>query len=151
MKSQYGEPEADEHDPVMRAHRLEERYSYRRDTDATGESGLSTVAYVSAYRDELAQEFFRWWETQPERQRADAALVTWESLRFGATLERAAHGVLWFAVRGCLIPDRVAKYLAPRAPALRRTEGLTDEQRKERMLVALDKLAEGKRMPEGPQ
>lgn len=81
-----------------RDRRMDRAYTFDRGEDA----GLSVLAIVSRDQNELADEFFRWWEgarlgTDGEQWRE--ALRRFEHWRFGAELFDMAHRVLGFAVR----------------------------------------------------
>lgn len=81
-----------------RDRRLEEAYAY----DRQGER--STLAFVSVYRDDLAEEFFDWRAREYDARRTTGegifdGLRRWEVSRFGSQLDNGPHGVLLFAVR----------------------------------------------------
>ncbi len=79
----------------------EDRYTWRG--VYSEDAHLSTPAYVSLHRDQLALAFFDALKDMPSQQGPPGplqdSLYTWEVMRFGATLCDAAHQMLWFAVR----------------------------------------------------
>jgi len=92
-------------DVQERDRRVEEVYAYHRE-----DPFMSTPAYVSQNRDELAQDFFAWLGTIDADSGAADALPMWEVSKFGAELEPVAHGIMRFAVKcglskGPKLPD----------------------------------------------
>jgi hypothetical protein len=81
----------------------------------------------------------------------DASIVDWEIATFGDAMFASAHLVLKFAVFDALGKHDYSHRKASRGSAPRLKQGLTDEQRRDRMLSALDKVAEGKAMPPSHQ
>lgn len=120
---------------------LEEQYKAR---PCERECCPSILAAVSAHRDDLVRQFMSWAERRGAAEVHDGGLLAeWEEGRFGARLYPAAHGVLLYGVRVARFGER-----QPRKPQPRVIPGLTDEERKARMDVALHHVAEGKTMPD---
>lgn len=112
------------------------------DREEFAAEGMTVLAVVSAFRHDLADEFLRWWSVQREpRERIEAALVSWEIGRFGAPLFNSAHGLLVVVAK----EHAFGSWKRPPQPKL--TPGLTNQQRRDRMLSALDQVAQDKRMP----
>jgi len=89
--------------------RLESTYTYDRD------GFQSTLAYVSAHRDDLVQEFFAWRRNNPGGE-MEPAVRSWEGGRFGAQLDVAAHGIVMFGIKAFLAPEGKPKATpAPKA------------------------------------
>jgi hypothetical protein len=87
---------------------LERRYQFEH------EGFPSTLAFVSANADVLAQQFFEWRQRHGVSGTLAEALVVFEAARFGVALYPAPHGVLWFAVR-CHLAPREGGRVAPRS------------------------------------
>lgn len=126
-----------------RDRRMDERYTF--DRAALNGEGQSVLAIVGGNAEELAKEFLVWWSASPSpRDPLDVALLRWEVARFGDRLFNSAHGILSFQVK-----QRI-QWKNPDQPRPRLTPGLTPEQRKDRMLTALDAVVEAKAMPVSP-
>jgi hypothetical protein len=144
-KTAYGEETDDstKETPEDVARRLELNYSF--DRSLLGGEGMSILAIVAANSDVLAEEFLRWWSAAPPpRASWWEALPEWERIKFGARLYRAPHGVLSFWVGQRIASKNVAQF----TPKL--TPGLTNHQRRDRMLAALDQVVASKTMPDAP-
>lgn len=130
-----GRETADERDA-----RMDLRYTFNR--SALNGEGMSVLAIVGANQEELAKEFLAWWSASPQpRDPLDVALLKFERARFGDLLFGTAHGILSFQVRARIQwrgPTEIRPKLQP---------GLTPQQRKDRMLAALDQVVEAKVMP----
>lgn len=88
-------------DSRERDRKLEERWTYERD------GTMTTLAYVSAYSYELVPQFMDWYALAENADLSKEQAVTeWESVRFGSALDRAAHGILLFAVLNAFFPHR---------------------------------------------
>jgi hypothetical protein len=81
-------------DQRQRDHDLEKQWVY-----ADRVPGLSTLAFISDRQDQLAREFWKYRSTQPADRRFRELLDEWVERRFGAPLDRAARGVLEYAIR----------------------------------------------------
>lgn len=103
----------------------------------------SILCGVSSHRDELVEQYMAWCARRVVQEAHHSeTLAQWERERFGARLYLAAHAVLLYAVRVARFGER-----KPRKPQPRTLPGLSNTERRERMLVALDTVAEGKTMP----
>jgi hypothetical protein len=115
---------------------LESRYNFDRGADRD----MSVLAIVSAYQDELAEEFFAWWEGRRfGNELARDALQRFECVRFGAELFPSARGLLWGAVRRRLAPSPRKALPAPKPPEPR-------DERLRRFDEAAGRLAQQKSM-----
>jgi hypothetical protein len=104
----------------------------------------SLLASVSAHRDQMVLAYMEWVKLGQDRRPLDQEnLRAWETDRFGATFHAAAHALLLFAVREAIFGPA-----QPRRHEPKPTPGLSDEARRQLMLVELHKLAARKQMPE---
>lgn len=92
--------------------RLEQSFTYDRRGERT------TMAFVSAYRDELVEEFFAWREREYQSHRTTGegifdGLRRWEVSRFGSRLDNGPHGILLFGVRINLAPVDGGRVIPP--------------------------------------
>lgn len=104
----------------------------------------SMLASVSAHIDELIPQYMAWCREHGEPEPYDSeTLHRWEVERFGDRLYRSTHGVILYAVKTARFGEP-----RPRKPQPKLTPGLSDAQRKDRMLTALSKNTDDKAMPE---
>lgn len=75
---------------------LEARYTYDKELFDMP-PWASTCAVVSAYQDQFCDEFLLWWGVN--KGPLEERLQTWEATRFGAMLDKAAHGLLLFKIK----------------------------------------------------
>lgn len=107
----------------------------------------SLLQHVVTHMDALLAEYMQWIHASHEPHAFDSdALQRWEVERFGDRAYLAAHAALLFGVRCAVFGDPYRRERKPeRQPRL--TPGLSDDERKSRMLVALDRVTESKAMP----
>jgi hypothetical protein len=126
---------------------LEERY---RLWCSTPEAACcsSLLQHVSTHRAALLSEYTQWAQNNhiPHIYDSDV-LHQWEVERFGTRAYAAAHGVLMHEVRIAVFGDPYKRKRREHQPKV--TPGLTDDQRLERMQIALHKVTEAREMPEG--
>lgn len=133
---------------------LESRYrqlSCREDKTLDGAEVVgccrSMLQFVSHHQDELIAEYMQWSKDRNQDaydKKSDEQIKRWEVERFGDTLYPAAHMHLLYLVRVAIFGDGTRR--TGKQPRL--TPGLTSEQRRDRMLSALDSLTEDRQMPE---
>jgi len=106
----------------------------------------SLLVHVSTHGDGLVAEYMQWINEQHAHHAYDSEMLhRWEVERFGDRAYPAAHALLLYRVKVAVFGD---PYKYARKPEPTVTPGLTDEQRLKRFGVALDKVVEGKAMPE---
>lgn len=106
----------------------------------------SILQHVFYHWEELLAEYMQWVHTSHYDHAFDSdTLHRWEVERFGDRAYPSAHGVLLFHVKEKVFGPSYKNLRKPSEP--KRPKELTDEQRKDRMLVALDKTAEQMTMP----
>lgn len=126
---------------------LEERYRLWCNADPEALCCRSLLQHVMTHTDGLLAEYMQWVRDQMIPHAFDTDhLARWEVERFGDRAYPAAHGALLFAVKCAVFGDPYKRQRAPERQA-RLTPGLSDEERKDRMLTALDKAAEAMTMP----
>lgn len=112
----------------------------------------SLLQHIATHTDGLVAEYMQWVNDSHEQHAYDTdALARWEVERFGDRAYVSAHAVLLYAVKVAVFGDPYKRARKPEPRQAKLTPGLTDEERKDRMLTALDKVAESKAMPTGPQ
>ena len=107
----------------------------------------SLLQHVDTHREELLAEYMQWVNDQHLAHAFDAdSLHRWEVERFGDRAYRAAHAMLLFAVKEAVFGSSYKNLRKPSAqPKVK--PGLSDEERKGRMLTALSKVADAHEMP----
>lgn len=124
--------------------------AYRVDYVGLGCEGLSLLAVVSSCRDEFVAEFKAHWDAMQWKNDLDLELSLWEEQKFGQRLFAAAHKLLWYEAGVAIFGPRQRRTLGGTVQPGRTaslTPGLTSAERKDRMLAALDVVAEKRAMP----
>lgn len=104
------------------------------------------LAHVSAHRDSIVMRLMDWVSSHNLSLNDKDTLRRFEVDYFHDRLPPADHGVLAFAVSVARFGDRYERARKRRGdPKL--TPGLTSEQRRDRMLEALDEVVENKVIP----
>ena len=126
---------------------LEERYRLWCNSDSEQPCCRSLLQHVMTHADGLLAEYMQWVKDRMIPHAFDSDhLAEWEVERFGDRAYPAAHTALLFAVKCAVFGDPYKRGRKPeKQPRL--TPGLSDEERKDRMLVALDKAADAMTMP----
>jgi hypothetical protein len=133
-------------------------YENRTDRDAALDGGFikppcgdnccaNLLAYVSAHGSTVAMDYMAWVSSKNLSTDDRDTLRRYEVDIFGDRLEPAAHGVLAFAASTLRFGDRYDRLKKNREYQPKLTPGLTSDQRRDRMLEALDKNFESKVLP----